>query len=134
MLYITKLFLYKSAFTHTSASTYEKASLTDIKKMFSWNWRKLKILDKNFLSVHYKKTWIFQHQHLRQVKMYFLLFLFHCLLPLEYVLSTRLIKNSSKVHEKIWHASALYILANGKYFPQTQANKRLVMACLQNWQ
>ena len=72
-----------------------------------------------------KSTWIVQHQHLRQVKMYFPLLLFHRLFPLEYVFTNsislnrivfliisfeavryqtpngiELFKGSSKVHQK----------------------------------
>ena len=63
------------------------------------------------------KTWILQLQHLRKMKMYFYLILFHCFLPLDYVstysiyfmlfkseLSKKdllgLIKRRSKVHQQ----------------------------------
>ena len=57
------------------------------------------------------KILILQHQQLRQVKIYFCLFLFHCLFPLEYVFThaveikfqtylLELIKRISEVHQR----------------------------------
>ena len=43
-----------------------------------------KIIDKEFLALYHKKTWI-QYQHVRQMKMHFSSLLLHRLFPLEYV-------------------------------------------------
>ena len=61
-----------------------------------------------------KKTRILQYQHLKQVKMYLSLFLFHLSFPLEFDLLEfylldllGLITKRSKFHQKVCHVNAL---------------------------
>ena len=79
-------FCYKSIKVHTFTSAYRKATwlLLTCVKMCSWNWEELKNCWSGIFDSA-QKSRIFQHQHLRQVKMFIFLFLFHHLFLLKYV-------------------------------------------------
>ena len=50
-----------------------------------WNRRMFKVVDKEFLTLDLKNTWILQNYYIRELKMYFSLFSFHRWFPLEHV-------------------------------------------------
>ena len=80
-----KRHLNVSAEVHTSASVYRIVSSWVFNSICLWNRRMFKVVDKEFLTLDLKNTWILQNYYIRELKMYFSLFSFHRWFPLEHV-------------------------------------------------